>query len=128
MPRLPSALVEDLRSTKSLAHPDIYHQACQFVIDLDNKDLLNDQIFSSVDEDGVVGFEWPNYGLSLDIYPDGKHVCNSVKDGIYAHIFSHESMVAMMAMVLERHIDKNDTYDAFKNRSLENTVWVDVPF
>lgn len=124
MPRLPVKIVEDLCATKSIALPVIYRQACQFVCDLDDADLLNDQIFSCVDEEGLIGIEWPNYGLSFDIYLT-KYVCNSTKDGIYAHLFSYESAIALMIMFLKKYVDKNDEC---RNRSLENTEWVSVPF
>lgn len=71
---MPIALVEELEELRVSAQYFCFVIATRIVMILDERDLLSDQLVVGPDDEGGVIFEWPFFGLYLEIIdPDKRY-------------------------------------------------------
>lgn len=133
---LPAALLKEIRSTKNETHPEIYKLACDTILALDEANVLNDQIVTSVSDESDICLQW-SYNIFYDIFYD-------MKDGVKSLHFmvarykrsTYESKVELTPLLptliqwLKEEVDTTDPHDPYRKdkRTAENSEEVISPF
>jgi hypothetical protein len=142
---LPLELVKELRQIKPHVSAPCYLAACELVVALDQSNLLDDQIGADSTEDRGILFQWPNYGVFLELVPSENTVmstqstCEHAECWIQAvrernqgrHAISNPATaLAEIKGILSTFVDANDPYDAYlkSSRNAGNSIVVSPPF
>jgi hypothetical protein len=144
---LPLEIVKELRQIKPHVSAPCYLAACELVVALDQSNLLDDQICADSTEDRGILFQWPNYGIFLELIPiEAEHTvtatqstCEHTECWIHAvkdrnqgrHAVSDPTIaLAEIKGILSTFVDANDPFDASRksNRNAGNSIVVSPPF